>query len=202
MRGKIGGILMGKIILKTRTRVCIEGRYDITPIVETYGDWDKSKQLFISSRYKADENYTVIYVKPFERIHREVAMEHVNIPGGIAHEHEVVFYGGVPSSHHEGLASMDELTEEVIMPSKRAVDKQVTICVYSSRHEELGTAKTKFLFYVDSRCEDPDTAISRCKDEVSERLMDIVDSAKVDEFDYVRELDTLVDNIVRFIENS
>ena len=172
---------MGKnIIMETRSRIFVEGAFDIAPVVKTFGGWAESKKLFISSRYLEKDNCTIVLVKPFERIHREVAMQHVGAQKNqIMHEHEIVFYGTIPSEDGNSM-SLDKLTETVIMPSKRAVKKTVAICTYGSRHEELGSAKTRFAFYVDSRAEDPEGDLSRCKDEVSERLLDIVDSHAAD----------------------
>lgn len=192
---------MGKnLIMETRSRIFVEGVFDIAPVVETFGGWAESKKLFISSRYLKEDDCTVVFVKPFERIHREVAMQHVGAQKNqIMYEHEIVFYGTIPSEDGNSM-SLDELTKTIIMPSKRAVKKTVTICTYGSRHEELGSAKTKFAFYVDSRAEDPDGDLSRCKDEVSERLLDIVDSHAADELEYAKSLDALTPAIARFIK--
>ena len=192
---------MGKnIIMETRSRIFVEGAFDIAPVVKTFGGWAESKKLFISSRYLEKDNCTIVLVKPFERIHREVAMQHVGAQKNqIMHEHEIVFYGTIPSEDGSSM-SLDELTKTVIMPSKRAVKKTVAICTYGSKHEELGSAKTKFVFYVDSRAEDPEGDLSRCKDEVSERLLDIVDSHAADGLEYAKSLDALTHAIARFIE--
>ena len=43
---------MGKnLIMETRSRIFVEGVFDIAPVVETFAGWAESNKLSISSRY-------------------------------------------------------------------------------------------------------------------------------------------------------
>ncbi len=192
---------MSKVTIQTRTRIIIEGCFDLQPIHDTFGDWAREKKLFISGRYNEADNYTVVYVSPFERIHRQGCIRHTDgRPNQVCEDHEIVFYGVIPSDDGKPM-DISEITDRLIMPAKRKVNKEVAICAYSSTHEETGSGKTKFAFCADSRCKDPAAALSKCKDELGDSILDIVDSDAASKYAYAKELDTITPAIAEFVRS-
>lgn len=182
----------------SKTRITIEGEYDLAPVMRTFGEIAKEKGLFISGRFDPDKNETVIFVKPFEAIVKETVWHRGHITE-TCREHEVVFHGSIPNT--DGVAmSPNEIIETIIMPAKRAVDKMVTVCPHIIAHEETGEVETKFCFYVDSRSSDVEGDAMRCKNSVCCTLLDILDNCN--NFSYVGKLEALTKGIRQFIEDQ
>lgn len=186
-----------KILIETRTRLCIEGKFDFASIITLFGEKANAKKLFIAGRYIEDDDYTEISVAPFEVTDTSTA-------DGSGHtfvEHALTFYGVIPAKDGKR-RTRDNITNTLVMPAKRRVEKMVTICFYDLNPKEVGGTGVKFTFITDARCENPEKAIDECRRELGETLLDIVDGKTADNCDYAKELDALTAEIAKYIRST
>ncbi len=212
---KVGGVNLSKIIKRTRTRLIVKGKVDIAKVVSELKDWGAEKRIYISGRYNKRANVTFFYVKPFERIH---TVDRIIYNGKPLKNptHKIIIHGNIPNADGTPM-NYSQLSEQVCLPAKKHVDKSVTYFVRPEVHEETGAATWAIEFWASNTedfsnlsPEERDAAtaklekkmeanITKCKDYLSLSLMNIIDSKAADNESYIKNLEIIMNALVKIV---